>query len=332
MATVGGTLQLISELAYSVISKVDPSVPSYTSRIDRVLMDHRNAYKDDGGREKVAIVTGADSGVGFVTANALARAGYQTILACQDQELAQEALDHLKRQTGLDNLEVMQLDLASLASVKRFVEQFVAKYKALDVLVNNDCVAMCPYSQTKDRIEMQFGTSHIGHFALTTQLLDSLMAAEGGARVVNVSSIASVFATNIDYSAIEDKAKYSPTGNYAIAKLANITFSNALARRLEGTNVTVNSLHPGSTAPNISPTILSNAISGPIARAVIVDAHHGAFTPIYLALSPGAAEVTGKHFSRGQAVNPHPKALDKGEQERLWAYSEQLVAEKLKTL
>ncbi|ORX71164.1 retinol dehydrogenase 14-like protein [Linderina pennispora] len=279
-------------------------------------MDHRNAHKDDDASvQKIAIVTGANSGIGFVTASALARAGYHIILACRNPDLAQEALDTLKRQTGLETFEIMQLDLASLESVSNFVKQFKAKYETLDILVNNAGVMMCPYSQTKDGIEMQFGTNHIGHFALTTQLLDNLKAAKGGARIVVVASL---------------EAKYDRNNNYAMAKLANIMFSNALARRLEGTNVTVNSLHPGSIKTNLTRHVGTGAVMDTLTKALFIDAQAGALTSIYLALSPEVEGVSGKYFARCGEANPHAKALDEAEQDKLWEYSEKLVAEKSK--
>ncbi|KAJ1953792.1 Retinol dehydrogenase 14 [Linderina pennispora] len=330
MLLLGAAAQGFIEYMYGAISKVDVSGPSYISRIDRILMDYRNAHMEDtAGEKNVAIVTGANSGVGFVTASALIRAGYQTVLACRNPELAQEALDHLRRQTGLNNCEVMRLDLASLVSVNEFVEQFKAKYKSLDILVNNAGVMACPYAQTKDDIEMQFGTNHIGHFSLTVQLLDCLKAAEHGARVVNVSSMMCIITAGIDYGAIGDRTRYSPAGNYTISKLANIMFSTALARRLGGTKVTVNSLHPGTVATNLGRHMTSSAVIGAIARLFAVDVHEGAFTSIYLALSPEVDGVSGKFFMRGEEASSHPNALDKMEQEKLWEYSEKLIAEKL---
>ncbi|KAJ1931142.1 hypothetical protein FBU59_006816, partial [Linderina macrospora] len=226
------------------------------------------------------------------------------------------------------NFEIMQLDLASLASVNRFVKEFKTKYDTLDILVNNAGVMMCPYSQTKDGIEMQFGTNHIGHFALTTQLLDALKAAKGGARVVNVASLASYMTTGIDYSAIEDKEKYDRNNNYAIGKLANVMFSNALARKLEGTNVTVNSLHPGSIATNLTRHVGTGAVMDAVSNVMLIDAQAGALTSIYLALSPDVEGVSGKYYSRCEVTAPHPKALDETEQDKLWEYSEKLVAAK----
>ncbi|KAJ1957511.1 Retinol dehydrogenase 14 [Linderina pennispora] len=331
MVMLGASVQSAAEFAYSVLSKIDPSAPSATSQIDHIIMDHRNTHKDDDASvQKVAIVTGANSGIGFVTASALARAGYHTILACRNPDLAQEALDTLKRQTGLETFEIMQLDLASLESVSNFVKQFKAKYETLNILVNNAGVMMCPYSQTKDGIEMQFGTNHIGHFALTTQLLDNLKAAKGGARVVVVASLAYILTTGIDYSAIEEEAKYDRNNNYAMAKLANVTFSNALARKLQGTNITVNSLHPGSIKTNLTRHVGTGAVMDTLTKALFIDAQAGALTSIYLALSPEVEGVSGKYFARCGEANPHAKALDEAEQDKLWEYSEKLVAEKSK--
>ncbi|KAJ2323157.1 hypothetical protein GGH92_010971, partial [Coemansia sp. RSA 2673] len=192
MHTLGVACLLGSELGYAMASKFDRSVPSATSCIDHIVMDSRNQSKKNKvpNEQKTAVVTGANSGVGYETAKALGRAGYLTILACRNMESGNEAMERLQRQTGLeDRFEVMALDLASLASVREFVDKFKARNCALDILVNNAGLMMCPYGKTKDGIELQFGTNHVGHFALTTGLLECLKRAEDGARVVTVSSM-----------------------------------------------------------------------------------------------------------------------------------------------
>ncbi|KAI8319671.1 hypothetical protein GQ54DRAFT_238152, partial [Martensiomyces pterosporus] len=278
---------------------------------------------------KVAIVTGANSGIGFETAKALGRAGFHTILACRSEESGKEALEILVRQTGLeDRFEIMKLDLSSLESVGAFVEEFKKRGTPLDVLVDNAGVMMCPYAKTKDGIEMQFGTNHVGHFALTMGLLDSLKAAKQGARVVVVSSLAASFTQEIAYESIEKEEAYDKTGNYAVSKLANITFANTLARKLEGTGVAVNSLHPGSVATNLTRHVGTSSIQHAVESMLLLDVQAGALTSIYLALSPEVEGETGLFFSRCLQMDAHPKSLDVAEQDKLWEYTEKLIDEK----
>ncbi|KAJ2475433.1 hypothetical protein EV174_005279, partial [Coemansia sp. RSA 2320] len=324
---------LLSEVGYAMASKLDRSVPSAASRIDHIVMDSRNQSKKNKvpNEQKTAVVTGANSGVGYETAKALGRAGYLTILACRNMESGNEAMERLQRQTGLeDRFEVMALDLASLASVREFVDKFKARNCALDILVNNAGLMMCPYGKTKDGIELQFGTNHVGHFALTTGLLECLKRAEDGARVVTVSSMAAYMMPEISYESVELESKYNKTNNYAISKLANQTFTGALAKRLEGTKVAATVLHPGSIATNLTRHVGSSSIQRAAENAVLLDATAGALTSVYVALSPEVEGETGKFYARGLEMSMHPKAVDTAEQDNLWAYTEKLIAEKTK--
>ncbi|KAJ2704180.1 Retinol dehydrogenase 14 [Coemansia sp. IMI 203386] len=323
---------LSAEILYAVASKFDPSVPSATSRIDRIVMDARqqSLKNNKPNEDKVAVITGANSGIGFETAKAIGRAGYHTVLACRNMELGAEAVEKLARQTGLeDRFEVMELDLASLESVHGFVDKFKAKWEQLDILVCNAGVMACPLMKTKDGIELQFGTNHVGHFVLTNGLLDRLEKPEDGSRVVIVSSMGAFMTPDINTERIEKDSAYDRSTNYAISKLANMTFGASLARKLEGTKVTVNVVHPGSVSSNLIRYVggTYRLIKG-MGNLFLLDQVAGALTSIYLALDPEVEGVTGVFFNRCLQMKMHPVALDIAEQDRLWAYTEKLVADK----
>ncbi|KAJ1647264.1 Retinol dehydrogenase 14 [Coemansia erecta] len=331
---LSGTGILSSEILYAVASKFDPSVPRATSRIDRIIMDscHQSLKNKQPNEQKIAIVTGANSGIGFETAKAIGRAGFHTILACRNMQLGEEAVEKLTRQTGLENrFELMHLDLASLESVYGFIEKFKQKWQHLDILVCNAGVMACPLMKTKDGIEMQFGINHVGHFALSTGLLDRLEKPEDGSRIVVLTSMGAFMTPDINFERIEKDSMYDRSLNYAISKLANMTFGASLARKLEGTKVTVNIAHPGSIATNLFQHVggsyrLIRGISG----LFLLDQVAGALTTIYLALDPQVEGISGVFFNRCLQMNMHPVALDIAEQDKLWAFTEKLIADKYK--
>ncbi|KAI8323020.1 NAD(P)-binding protein [Martensiomyces pterosporus] len=332
--TFGMLGQVASEVTWTLLNKMDRSALSASSRIDRIILDSRNKSKDAEvkNEDKVAIVTGANSGIGFETAKALGRAGFHTILACRSEDRAKEAIETLKRQTGLeDRFEFMRLDLASLESVDAFVEEFKKRGTPLDVLVNNAGVMMISYAENPNGIESQLGTNHVGHFALTMGLLDSLKAAKQGARVVVVSSLAASFVQEIDYERFGRRQTwYDSYDNYSMSKLASTTFANTLARKLASSGVTVNSLHPGMVTTNITRHVGTSSIQHAVESMILLDVQAGALTSIYLALSPEVEGETGHYFTRCMQMAAHPKSLDVAEQDKLWEYTEKLIAEKTK--
>ena len=204
---------------------------------------------DQSGR--VAVVTGANSGIGLETARALAERGGHVVMACRNPTKGAAALAELKAEMPGASVEVMALDLADLSSVRSFAAAFDAAHPRLDLLVNNAGVMMTPDSKTADGFEMQFGTNHLGHYALTGLLLDRLLAAKGP-RVVNVSSNAHK-AGKIDFDNLDASAGYSKIGAYCQSKLANLLFGRELQRRLTegGHDVVVASAHPGWAATNL---------------------------------------------------------------------------------
>lgn len=203
---------------------------------------------------KVIVVTGGNSGIGYEAAKAFARKGATTVLACRSMDKATAALFALKQETPDALAEIMELDLASLASVRRFAEAFQANYERLDVLVNNAGIMMVPYGRTEDGFERQFGTNHLGHFALTGLLLDTIKKTPE-ARVVNISSgghrMGNIELSNLMY---EGGKGYSPLGAYGRSKLANLLFTYELQRRFDaaGINALAVAAHPGTSNTNLA--------------------------------------------------------------------------------
>jgi NAD(P)-dependent dehydrogenase (short-subunit alcohol dehydrogenase family) len=205
---------------------------------------------DQGGR--VAIVTGANSGIGLETARELARNGARVVLACRSEARANEALADIRTELPDAQIDFLALDLSDLDQVRVFAASVHERFDRLDLLINNAGVMIPPESQTKQGYELQFGVNHIGHFALTGLLLDLLLATDG-ARVVNVSSTAHRMG-RVNFDDLDFAARgYKASAAYGQSKLANLLFSSELARKLEaaGSDVLVASAHPGWTQTNL---------------------------------------------------------------------------------
>jgi len=217
---------------------------------------------------KVIIVTGANSGIGYEAAREFARKGAQTILACRNMDKAQVAVATIQVGMPEAQVEIMQLDLASQTSVHRFADEFKAKYDRLDVLLNNAGIMAVPYATTEDGFESQFGTNHLGHFALTGLLIDLLLKTPGS-RVVNVSSGGHRFGTmEFDDLMFEDGQGYSSVRAYGRSKLANILFTNELQRRYEaiGADAISVAAHPGLSSTNLAQHLNDNWYMKPIMK------------------------------------------------------------------
>ena len=251
---------------------------------------------------KVAIVTGANSGIGWDTAVVFAEKGATVIMACRSMEKGQAALDKLKTELPGADVELMQLDLASLDSVRAFVETFDTKYDRLDLLINNAGIMMVPYAQTADGFESQFGTNHLGHFALTGLLLDTLLATPG-ARVVNVSSTGHRMG-NMDFDHImsEGPEAYRAAAAYGNSKLANLLFTHELQRRFEVAGVDAEALaaHPGGTNTNLQDEMGDNWYIKPLMplmRMYMQDSRMGALPTVRAAVDPEARG--GQYYGPG---------------------------------
>lgn len=191
----------------------------------------------------VVIVTGSNTGIGKETVRELAKRGAHVYMACRDMTKCEEARAEIVVESNNKYVYCRECDLASYDSIKQFVHTFKNEQKRLDILINNGGVMRCPKGVTKEGIETQLGVNHVGHFLLTNLLLD-LLKSSSPSRIINVSSLAHTRG-EINVTDLNSEKSYDPSKAYSQSKLANILFTRELAKRLEGTKVTVNALHPG---------------------------------------------------------------------------------------
>lgn len=274
---------------------------------------------------KICVVTGANSGIGKETAIGLARKGATVIAVCRDKSRGEAAVAEIKAASGTPNVSLMLCDLSSQASIRAFAAELKASHPRIDVLVNNAGAIMPKRVLSEDGIELTFALNHLGYFLLTNLLLDTLKAS-APSRIINVSSAASR-TSKIDFSDLENR-RYSSMRAYGRSKLANVLFTTALARRLAGTGVTVNALHPGVVSTNFG----KEWLSGPLGRLmsklislVMIGAAEGAETSVYLASAPEVAGVSGEYFAKKEPATMNPQARDPKAQEQLWEASARLV-------
>ncbi|TXG70943.1 hypothetical protein EZV62_005878 [Acer yangbiense] len=277
--------------------------------------------------------TGATSGIGIETARVLALRGVHVIMAVRNVAAGNDIKESILKNHPSANIDVMELDLSSLASVRKFASDFIARGLPLHILINNAGIMATPFTLTKDNIELQFQTNHIGHFLLTNLLLETMKktARESGreGRIVVVASDGHKFAykEGIRFDKINDKSGYTGFGAYGQSKLANILHSNELAIRLkeEGVNITVNSLHPGSIATNIMrhSRLLTtlNKVLGKVLGGFTKTLAQGASTTCYVALHPQLQGVTGEYFEDCNVSKPNAQARDTEMAKKLWDLS-----------
>ena len=270
---------------------------------------------------KVVLITGANSGIGKETALALARLNANLVIVCRDKRRGQAALEDIKTKSGNASVELMTCDLSSQTQIRKLAQEFKQKHDRLDVLVNNAGVILTRRSVTEDGLESTFAINHLAYFLLTNLLLD-LIKQSAPARIVNVSSTVHKSAT-IDFDDLQGERSYGAMRAYGQSKLANVLFTYELARRLEGTRVTVNCLHPGVIATNIFRDI--SGVVGAAARLFLKSPRRGAETSVYLAASPEVEGVTGKYFDDRRAARSSPESYDEAKAERLWQVSERLT-------
>jgi NAD(P)-dependent dehydrogenase (short-subunit alcohol dehydrogenase family) len=278
---------------------------------------------------KVCLVTGATAGIGLVTARELARQGARVIGIGRSQERCAEAIGLIRNQTGSDLVDYVRADLTSQAEIRRLAEELKAIASRLDVLVNNAGGIFLKRLETSDGLEMTFALNHLAYFLLTNLLID-LLKASGTSRIVNVASAAHQGA-KISFDDLQGKQRYSGWRAYQQSKLANILFTREMARRLERTGVTANSLHPGFVKTQI---FRAEGLAGWLLRRAAdmfaISTEQGAQTSLYLATSPEVKGVTGEYFHKKKPVHPSPQAQDDAVARRLWEVSEEFTG--LKTL
>jgi len=268
------------------------------------------------------LVTGANAGIGYATATDLARRGGRVYLACRSRAKGEAAIAVIAAATGGAQVSYLHLDLADLASVRRSAQAFLALGEPLHVLINNAGVGG-QRGITADGFELHFGVNHLGHFALTQALLP-LLRDSRPARIVNVSSDAHYRAKDIDFSALRLRTK-SITGmpEYAVSKLSNVLFAQALARRLDPAVVTAYALHPGVVASEIWRRVPWPARQMVTRRMLTTD--RGARTSLYCATSPEVAGVSGKYYDNCRQTEPS-KAATPELAARLWEHSQTWTA------
>jgi NAD(P)-dependent dehydrogenase (short-subunit alcohol dehydrogenase family) len=272
---------------------------------------------------KRVLITGATRGIGEVAALELARMGADVVAVGRDQARADATAGRIRAATGR-TVDMLLADLSSQAEVRRLAETVRSRYDRLDVLVNNAGAVFMERRLSPDGIELTWALNHLSYFLLTNLLLD-LLRASAPARMVNVSSEAHR-GGQINFADPEGKAGFSGWAAYSQSKLANILFTVELARRLEGSGVTANALHPGFVATGFGKNnggLWSGLMS--LAQLMAIKPDAGARTTVYLASSPEVARVSGKYFDKAKAVTPSAAAQSAADAARLWELSEQMV-------
>ena len=271
---------------------------------------------------KICVVTGANSGIGRAAAIDLAGRGATVVLICRNHAGGSVVLEEIERQGGHAALFIA--DLASQRQVRELAAALLKRFDRLDVLINNAGVAgRGTRLETEDGLEATFAVNHLAPFLMTNILLDTLKAS-APSRVVTVSSAAHKIFT-LDFDDLQGERRYSGFGAYGRSKLANILFTHELSRRLEGTGVTANCLHPGVVATGIFSNV-PRWMRFILASPLVLSPERGADTMIYLATAPEVAEVSGQYFVRRKPVRSSRASRDAETARRLWWASEVLTA------
>jgi len=277
---------------------------------------------------KVSLVTGANSGIGKATALGLAKLNATVVIVSRDKDKGEAAQYEVRTLSGNKNIDAMVCDLSSLDSVRELAHDFKGRYKRLDVLVNNAGVFLPKRIQTVDGLEATFATNHLGHFLLTNLLLD-LLKNSAPSRIINLTSSAHR-GTEIDFEDLQGEKKYSGYHAYSQSKLANVLFTYQLAKKLDGTGVTVNCLHPGvvRTGFGKDQAGLMNILVR-IGSPFMMSPEKAAKAAVYLATSPEVQSVNGKHFSKGREEKSSSESYDTASAERLWNVSAELTKRRM---
>lgn len=270
---------------------------------------------------EVAVITGTTHGIGRVTSRGLAIAGRTVVMLCRDVQAGNVVRDEITEQVPGATVHVVHCDLASLVSVRNSADVVRRTFGPIGLLINNAGMVSSRHRMSEDGFELTFATNHLGPFLLTALLSDRL---DETARVINVASRAH-YRGRIDFGRITDpRARYSGVAAYAQSKLANVLHTFALARRLSGTRVCANCLHPGVVATNLLPRWLR--VVKPLISRVIFNSERGARTSLHLALSDEVAGISGRYFDENQVPRAAaPLANDVQLQESLWQTSARWV-------
>ncbi|MCC7381387.1 MAG: SDR family oxidoreductase [Deltaproteobacteria bacterium] len=275
-------------------------------------------------RDKICVITGATTGIGRATAEALAARGAQVILLVRNREKGEAVQKAIQAKTGKSDVGLVVADLGAQREVRRAAAEILAGWPRLDVLINNAGAFNTERTETADGIETTFAVNHLAYFLLTEILLERLEAC-APSRIINVASDAHSRG-RMRFEDLEGKQAFSGPASYCQSKLANVLFTRELARRLEGTGVTANCLHPGVIASGFA----LNA-SGPWnwffrwARPFLLTSEQGAATTIHLACAPELSNVSGKYFEKSRERRPAARAANDADARRLWEISEAMT-------
>lgn len=265
------------------------------------LIRRRKATLPDDLNGKTVVITGANSGIGKITAKECARLGAKVFMLCRDVDKARSVQTELHNELNIDeknsNLFIEQLDLSSLKSVRKCATILNSKLNKIDYLINNAGIMMCPEQKTEDGFEFQFATNHLGHFLLTNLLLDKIKASPS-ARIINLSSIAHMRG-KIHFDNIHLNGIYTPLISYGQSKLANLLFTVELARRLKDTNVNVYTVHPGLVDTDLK-RHLNGTLQSCLAffnKLILISPELGAQTTLYCAFDKDIQHETGQYYA-----------------------------------
>ena len=274
---------------------------------------------------KVCMVTGATNGIGKVTALELAHRGATVIVIGRNQERALSTVGEIRAATGNQAVDFLLADLASQSQIRSMANEYLRRYKRLDVLVNNAGAMYLWRQESPDGIELTWATNHLSYFLLTLLLLD-LIKNSAPARIVNVSSNAQ-YGNPVDFSDLQNEKRYWFMRAYGRSKSANVLFTYELARRLEGTGVTANALHPGFVRTNMA---RNNGwlvrLLAPLVQISGISPQEGAQTSLYLACSPEVEDITGQFFVDKKAVQSDPATYNESAAKRLWQISAEMTS------
>lgn len=268
------------------------------------------------------LITGGNSGIGYEMALAFAGQGDRVIIAARDMKKSQTAIDSIKAERPNAQVEAMALDLAEFSDTDRFAGEVLSKMPVIDVLILNAGLYTMKLHRLKNGFEAMMGIMHFGHFRLAQKLLEAVKAAPQG-RIIVTSSVMHQFG-KLDEASFRDPSRHRiGLRAYGQAKLANLLFARELARRLNGTNVTVNAFHPGAVATGIyreAPGLLAK-----ISMLFMLTPKQGADTAVWLANEPSLAAVSGEYFVKRKARRGSADSRDPGLAQRLWTVSEQAM-------
>jgi NAD(P)-dependent dehydrogenase (short-subunit alcohol dehydrogenase family) len=278
---------------------------------------------------KFVVITGSNAGIGKETAVGVASLGATVVLACRNQEKAEAAAADIRSRSGNPDIHIVPLDLADLGSVQAAAADILGRWDKIEVLINNAGGVWSEREVTAQGIERTFAVNHLGHFYLTRLLLDRITQS-APARIINLTSVGHHMAwRGMRFDDLQSMKRYASMEAYGRSKLANILFTRQLAKRLDGSGVTVNAVHPGPVRTQFGMDGDLKGLMGlgnQFIRPFEISAKAGAKTSIYLATSPDVATTTGQYWVRSRPGHMSSQARSDGAAEQLWSESEQLLA------